>query len=167
MQQQAPAAQAPVAQPQFQTPQQTMIQQYSQKSLNQSHESQTHQDGDGGVDAVQTRKELEQLRELVQEQKSSIARAHSDRELAMQRAAKSERRAEQLAEIAQMACRDIESSLERIASLKMTAHRVQSQTLGPSVQIRMPVERHCLKELQSCRNKVQQLSQTCTALKGQ
>lgn len=109
------------------------------------------------ADVVQMQRELEQLRTMVRDQRAG-------REAAMQQASKAEQQAAQVAEIAMMACKDIDESLQRMASLQMTAQRVHSQTLGPAVQIRIPVYQHCLKELDSSRNKVQMLRQTCTAI---
>jgi len=54
------------------------------------------------VDVVQMQMELAQLRELVRDQRSVVARARADREVAMQQAAKAEQQAAQVSEIAMM-----------------------------------------------------------------
>mmetsp|Transcript_12930 Transcript_12930/g.30480 ORF Transcript_12930/g.30480 Transcript_12930/m.30480 type:complete len:301 (+) Transcript_12930:96-998(+) len=72
-----------------------------------------------------------------------------------------EERLQKVAGSTLLACLDLQNSLERIASLHMSGQKIQGPN-GPVIQLRMPVENECLKELDACRSKIKHLELTAS-----
>ena len=79
------------------------------------------------VDVVQMQRELAQLRDLVRDQRSVVARARADREVAMQQAAKAEQQAAQVSEIAMMVNPQPSTLNPQPSTLKAQTHNLNPQ----------------------------------------